>query len=383
MTRRFDLTPDRTHSDSLKWQRYAGRDVIPLWVADMDFASPPAVTEALRRRADHGVFGYALPSDELVQAIVRHVETRFQWTIEPEWLVFLPGLVTGLNVACRAVGQPGDAVLTTTPVYPPFLSAPSNMERRLITVPLSHAQNRWEWDFDALERAVTPETRLFLLCSPHNPTGRLWRRDELDAVAEFCLRHDLVLCSDEIHADLVLTTATRHVCTASLNEETARRTITLMAPSKTFNVPGLGCAYAIIPNPELRDRFNRAAAGIVPHVNLMGYVAAQAAYTQGGEWLEALLETLRQNRDRVQAAVDTLPGLAMTEVEATYLAWIDARGLGVDDPVAFFEQAGVGLSDGSEFGAPGFVRLNFGCAPSLLQKALDRMAEAVSKQKRG
>ena len=370
-------TPDRRDSDSLKWHRYAGRDILPLWVADMDFTSPPAVMEALHRRTDHGVFGYALPSDELVQAVVDHIRTRFGWAIDPAWLVFLPGLVTGLNVACRAVGKPGDAVLTTTPVYPPFLSAPVNMERRLITAPLSQIQGRWQWDWEALEAAVTPETRLFLLCSPHNPTGRLWRRDELMVLSDFCRRHDLVLCSDEIHADLVLTTEARHLCTASLDEEIAGRTLTLMAPSKTFNVPGLGCAFAIIPNPDLRDRFNQAAAGIVPHVNLMGYVAAQAAYTQGQDWLEALLIQLRRNRDRVQAAVAAMPGLVMSEVEATYLAWIDARGLGVEQPAAYFEKAGVGLSDGAEFGAPGFVRLNFGCDPALLSEALKRMAGAI------
>jgi cystathionine beta-lyase len=331
----FDNQVDRRNTGSLKWDKYAGRDVIPLWVADMDFVSPPAVMEA-------------------------------------------PGLVTGLNVACRAVGEEGDEVLTHVPIYPPFLSAPELSGRRTVRVPLVETGGHWIIDFDRLEQAVTHRSRLFLLCNPQNPTGRVFRRDELERIAAFCERHDLILCSDEIHCDLILDSASRHLPVAWLDPSVSARTITLMAPSKTFNLPGLGCSFAIIGDPALRQRFRRVMAGIVPYVNLFGYTAALAAYRDGGPWLAALLDYLRGNRDMVQEAVAAMPGLGMTPVEATYLAWIDARRLQLSDPAVFFEEAGVGLADGREFGMPGFVRLNFGCARPLLRRGLERMAVAVA-----
>lgn len=373
----FDTLIDRRGTASLKWERYRGRDILPLWVADMDFPSPPEVVEALRARVDHGVFGYTLPPEELVDAVLGMLEREYGWQVERPWLVWLPGLVTGLNVACRAVGGDGDGVLTTVPIYPPFLSAPGLSRRRLEAVPMARNAGRWEIDFDRLERAVDRRSRLFLLCSPHNPTGRVFERTELAALAGFCERHDLILCSDEVHSGLVLEPGRVHVPTATLAPETARRTITFMAPSKTFNLPGLGCAFAVIPDAQLRGRFRRAMAGIVPHVNALGYTAALAAYRDGEKWHRALLAYLRRNRDLVADAVAKMPGLAATRVEATYLAWIDATGTGLEDPAKFFEEAGVGLSDGQEFGGPGFLRLNFGCPRSLLAEALERMRRAL------
>ncbi|WP_225073096.1 PatB family C-S lyase [Desulfuromonas sp. CSMB_57] len=379
MTTRFDFNRlvDRRGTGSLKWDRYAGRDVLPLWVADMDFASPPAVIEALQERAAHGVFGYSHAPAALVEAVQAWLLERYGWRVAAEELVWLPGLVVGLNVACRAVGGEGAEVLTLTPIYPPFLSAPELSGRRLVTVPMVREAERWGIDFVALERALTPASRLLLWCSPHNPTGRVWSRDELERLADLCLRHDLVLCSDEIHADLVLEPGCRHLPTATLDAAVARRTITLMAPSKSFNLPGLNCAFALIPDPALRARFRRAMAGIVPHVNLFGYAAALAAYRDSADWLAALLDYLRGNRDLVEAAVATMPGLRTTPVEATYLTWIDARDTGWENPAQVFEEGGVGLSDGREFGAPGFVRLNFGCPRPVLQEALERMARRL------
>ena len=373
----FDTPIDRRGSASVKWDTYRGRDVIPLWVADMDFRSPPVVLEALQRRVEHGVFGYTHAPEELTPAILARLQADYRWQVEPEWLVWLPGLVTGLNVACRAVGEDGDQVLTPVPVYPPFLSAPRHSRRDLLTVPLGRRDGRWELDLERLEAAVTPRTRLLLLCSPHNPVGRVFGREELAALADLCARHDLVICSDEIHADLVLDPDKAHVPTAALEPEVARRTITLMAPSKTFNTPGLGFSFAVVPDGALRGRFRAAMAGIVPQVNALGYTAALAAYRDGGPWQAALLAALRANRDSVEQAVAAMPGLAMDHVEATYLAWIDTRPAGLEDPVQFFEQAGVGLSDGRDFAGPGFVRLNFGCPQATLREALGRMGQAL------
>lgn len=373
----FDQVIDRRASDSAKWAKYAGRDILPLWVADMDFAAPPAVLEALRQRIGHGVFGYPAAPAALADAVCAHLAEQYDWAVAPDWLVWLPGLVCGLNVACRAVDG---GVLTATPIYPPFLSAPHHAGRPLTTVALvpDDPRGRWGWDWAGLEAALggAAPPRLFLFCHPHNPVGRAWDDDELDRLAALAEAHDLIVCSDEIHCGLVLAPERRHRPFASLGPALARRTITLMAPSKTFNIPGLGCAFAVIPDPALRRRFTRAMRGIVPEINVLGLVAAEAALRHGGDWHAALLGVLRRNRDRVQAAVAALPGLSMRPVEATCLAWIDARGLGVADPAAHFEAAGIGLSDGAAFGAPGFVRLNFGCPLPTLEHALERLARA-------
>ncbi len=377
----FDRLIDRRSLPSEKWGRYAGRDVLPLWVADMDFAAPPAVIEALHRRIDHGVFGYTDAWPALEQAVVEGLRRDHGWTIQPDWLVWLPGVVAGFNLACAIAGEAGDGVLTATPVYPPFLTAPANTGRVLQRAELVLGDGRWQWDWDALEAACTPTTRLLLLCSPHNPVGRVFDEAELRRLADFAARHDLLVCSDEIHCGLVLDADRTHRPLAALDEAIARRTITLMAPSKTWNIPALYCAFAIIPDPALRRRYRHAMRGIVPHVNVLGMVAAEAAYRDGDAWRRALLDYLRGNRERVLEAVAAMPGLTTTRPEATYLAWVDCRAMmaarGVSDPAAFFEAAGVGLSDGAAFGAPGFVRLNFGCPRATLDEALARMARAL------
>lgn len=374
----FDTIIDRKNTASEKWDRYQGRDIIPMWVADMDFRAPPAVIEALHDRVSHGIFGYTHPPDELAEVVSSVFMRDYDWKIEAEWLVWLPGLVTGLNVACRAVGGSDDGVLTFTPVYPPFMSAPMLSQRSLVKVPLRlHAEDRWAWDPAELERSITPRTRLLLLCNPHNPVGRVWSRTELIQLAELAERHDLMICSDDIHAGLVLDNDKRHIPIAALAPEIARRTITLHAPSKTFNIPGLGCSLAIISDHALRSSFRKAMGRIVPHVNTLGYTAALAAYSHGEPWRRELIAYLRASRDLLAGELDSLPGLSMAHVEATYLAWIDARGIGIEQPARFFEQAGVGLSDGADFDAPGFMRLNFGCSRQLLRNALLRMRTAL------
>jgi cysteine-S-conjugate beta-lyase len=390
----FDTPVDRHGTGSFKWDRYGKRDVIPLWVADMDFQSPPEAVAALHERVAHGVYGYTHATDELEAAVVASLSEDYSWEVPVPWLTWLPGLVSGLNVVCRAVGEPGDEVATFVPIYPPFLTAPEHADRTVVRVPLvrsapegagtqhgaaasAAAAGRWEMDLDLFERSLTPRTRLLLLCSPHNPVGRVWSRAELEALAEMALRHDLIVCSDEVHAGLVLDADKSHIPFAALGPEVAARTITLMAPSKTFNVPGLGCSFAIISDRALRRDVSQAMEGIVPHVNLFGYVAAEAAYEHGGPWHDALIDYLRGNRDLVENELRTLPGLSVAHVEATYLAWIDARNSGFPEPAERFEEAGVGLSDGAEFGAPGFVRLNFGCSRSLLTEGLARMRAAL------
>ena len=371
----FERTIDRRGGDSEKWNKYAGRDVLPMWVADMDFAAPPVVLEALQRRIAQGCLGYAQPWPALVESALTYFQRRYDWRVEPEWLVWLPGLVTGINAACRAVDG---GVITATPVYPPFLTAPDFAGKELVAVPLRLEGGCWSWDFDRMAATITPQTRLMLLCHPHNPVGRAWHESELRQLADFCCRHNLIVCSDEIHCDLILDADRNHVPLARLDEEMARRSITLMAPSKTFNIPGLGCSVAIISDTGLRQSLKNVIRGIVPQINVLGLVAGEAAFRGADTWRDALLCVLRRNRDRVQEAIAKIPQLAMTPVEATYLAWIDARDLNIADPAQFFEDAGVGLSDGVPFGAPGWVRLNFGCAPAILNQALERMARACS-----
>jgi len=370
---RFDTPVDRAHSDSIKWGKYAGRDILPLWVADMDFVAPPAVLAALEKRLAHGVFGYGHPWPSLTESVLAHLESEYQWRIDPEWIVWLPGLVSGLNIACRAVE--GD-VLTAAPIYPPFLSAPRFSGRTLHRVELACADGRWQWDHAALAAACTADTGLFLLCHPHNPVGRCWSRQELLDLADFAERNDLVVCSDEIHCGLILDADKRHIPFASLSPEAARRSITLMAPSKTFNIPGLGCAFAVIPDAALRRRFLRTMDGIVPHVNVLGLAACEAAYRDCADWHRELIAYLGGNRDRVADTVAAIPGATMSPVEATYLAWIDVRALGLDQPGKHFEAHGLGLSDGGDFGAPGWVRLNFGCPRATLDEALRRFSAA-------
>jgi cysteine-S-conjugate beta-lyase len=373
----FDTVIERRGSGSSKWSKYQDRDILPFWVADMDFRAPPFIRDALQRRLEHGVFGYSITPPELVEAVVDWLAAQFDWAVSPSWLVWLPGVVTGFNLACRAVGAPGDSVLMNVPVYYPFLSAPQNGGRRAIEVPLVLDERRWGMDFDALAAALAPRTRLFLFCNPQNPTGRMYSQPELVELAKFCDRHDLLICSDEIHCSLRLQPHCRHIPIATLSDEIATRTITLMAPTKTYNVPGLGCAFAVIPDAALRRRFIQARAGLVPSIGPFAYAAATAAYRDTSTWVDALLRYLTGNRDALQACVNGLPGVEMTPVEATYLGWIDIRQLELVAPLQHFETHGIGLSDGAQFHGPGFVRFNFGCSRATLDAGLERFANAV------
>lgn len=373
----FDRLIDRRDTGSQKWEKYRDKEILPMWVADTDFMAPPAVLEALHRRVDHGVFGYTNTPATLNQTVVERLQRLYNWTVSAEELVWLPGLVSGLHLACRALTTPDQAVVTAQPIYPPFMSAPHLSERALITLPMQRVGKRTLIDFDALEAALTPAARLLLFCNPHNPGGTLYRRDELERLAELVLRHDLLICSDEIHCDLVLEPGLKHTPIAALGPEIAARSLTLMAPSKTYNIAGLGCSFAVIPDPQLRRRIQRARKGIVPEVNLLGYTAAEAAYAQGDEWHQAQLDYLRANRDFLLREINAIPGLRLDPIEATYLAWIDISGCKLDNPARFFEQAGVGMSAGRDFGDDRFMRLNFGCPRALVEEATRRIRRAL------
>ncbi|MGC8879530.1 MAG: MalY/PatB family protein [Anaerolineae bacterium] len=382
----FDTPLDRRRSDSEKWRHYPD-DVLPLWVADMDFMSPEPVIRALQERVAHGIFGYGTEPATLRQVLAERMLRLYNWQVSEADFVFLPGVVTGFNLACRAVTSPGDTVLIQTPIYPPILEAPGNAGSQGKIVPLVQDTNgRYYVDFDLFERDIDERTRLFILCNPHNPVGRAFGRDELEQMAKICLHHDVVICSDEIHCDLVFS-GHYHVPIAALDPAVAMRTITLMAPSKTFNIAGLQCSFAIIQNAALRQRFRSACSGLVPHVNVMGFVAALAAYRDGQPWLDKVLTYLEANRDFLVEYINNyLPGVRVYRPEATMLAWLDCRTASIPgNPYQFFlEHARVALSDGAAFGmgGEGFVRLNFGCSRKILLEALERMRQALLSSRR-
>jgi cystathionine beta-lyase len=377
----FDTCPDRTGFGSLKWDKYKGRDILPLWVADMDFRSAPEIVDALQARLDHGVFGYTIPHEGPTRAVLEYLNRAHGYTAKAGWLNFLPGLVPAINLCCRAFTQPGESILTATPVYPPFLSAPEYAGRDLIDVPLCLGKDdQWTLDFEAMEAAVRPDTRMLILCNPHNPVGRVFTERELRELGNFCQRHDLVLISDEIHCDLVFDPSARHRVTATLDPSIAKRTVTLMAPSKTYNLPGLACAFSIIEDANLRQQFQKTIRGIITEVNCFGYAGCEAAYRHGEPWRQALLDYLRSNYELVLDFVkNRLPGIHMRPMQATYLAWLDVSELGLEDPAGFFEKHGLGLSDGQPFAGPQHIRLNFGCPRERLQIGLERMEKALQQ----
>lgn len=377
---KYDFTTplSRTGTGSLKWDKYAGTDILPMWVADMDFLSAPEIQEALHARVDHGVYGYTVPHEAPQQAVLEYLKTRHGITSGVEELCWLPGLVQGLNLVCRAAGTSGDAVMVNTPVYPPFLSAPVQADRTRIAVELVEADGRYTFDREAMEKAVTPQTRLFILCNPHNPVGRAFPREDLEWLLGFCEHHDLWICSDEIHCDLLFE-GVEHIPLLSFGERAARRAITFLSPSKTYNLPGLACAYAVIPNPEIRRAFQRVCRGLITEVNCFGYAGLVAAYTHGEPWRQQLLQVLEGN---AHVLSDTLkarhPQVKVPKMDGTYLAWLDLRAYGLDTPLAYFEEHGLGLSNGVDFGVEkGFLRFNFGSPRAMVEEGLERLCAAL------
>jgi cystathionine beta-lyase len=372
---------DRRSTESVKWNLFDS-DVLPMWVADMDFRAPEPVVQALKARVEHGIFGYPLEPVELRELIVERLQRLYQWSVLPEDIVFLPGVVTGFNLMGHAFMGAGGAVLMQTPVYHPFFGVARNVkgtqqEAELVWQP----DGSYAIDWDAFEAAFSEQTRMFLLCNPHNPVGRVFRKDELERMAEICQRKGVMICSDEIHADFIYEKR-QHIPIASLSPELARSTVTLMAPSKTYNIAGLECSFAVIQNPEMRKQVEAARMGLVPSVNLLGMVAATAAYRDGQPWLDEMLAYLWQNVETMADFVAAeLPGVRMRKPEGTYLAWLDCRETGLTgDLCEYFIQNGrVAFNNGAMFGkgGQGFVRLNFGCPRSTLLDGLGRMKHAL------
>jgi cysteine-S-conjugate beta-lyase len=376
--RDFADCPDRRGTGSEKWDRWQDRDLLPLWVADMDFRSPECVLDAIRARVDHGVFGYTHEPPGFAPALADHLAARHDWQIEPEWVVGTPGVVTALATTARLLAAADDEILTFTPVYPPFLFLPGLAGTRCLRVPLAQEAKRWAIDWDAVRAAITPNTKLFWLCHPHNPTGTVFERSDLVRLADIAEDRGLTVVSDEIWCDLLLDQDRRHVPFASLDHPAARRAITLLAPSKTWNLAGLGCAAAIVPEARLRRDWRAAGGGLVPMVNPLGYAAAEAAWRQGEPWRLRLLDVVRRHCKRVVEVVAEIPGLSCVPPQATYLVWIDCRGTGIANPQQACEAAGLGPSDGREFGAPGFIRLNVACPADRLEEALRRLQRAFA-----
>ena len=373
----FDTPLTRRGTGSLKWDRRP--DLDPLWVADMDFASPPQVIETLHERVDHGVFGYAVPHPSLVDTLLGYLQNRIGVTSSEEQIVHLGGLVPALSLATKSFASPGDALLTCTPVYPPFLGVHNDGDLELQSVYHLDNDGSWIMDWYALEQAVTPKSKLFILSNPQNPLGRVFTKDEMIQLGEFCQRHDLVLISDEIHCDLILDEdATPHFSALNLPDELRERTVTLLAPSKTYNIAGLGYAFAVIPNDSLRRKFTAAKGHILPEINCLAYYAAEAAYRHGEPWRQDLLAYLRTNRDLLAKKItEGLPGAHVPNIEATYLAWIDCKALSVDQPIEKAEEAGLFLSDGAFFGHKRCLRVNFGTQTARLENALELLVTAL------
>ncbi len=374
MTFDFDTLPNRRTTESAKWKVF-GDDVLPMWVADMDFQAPPAVINALHDRVEHGVFGYPMHPEGLKESVVAWLAERHDWKVTVEDLIFVPGVVAGFNLASHAVTRPGDGVIVQTPTYGPFFGVESNVNLIQQEMELTRdADGQYSIDYDGFEACLTGRSRIFMLCNPQNPTGRVFRQDELEKMAEICLRNDVIICSDEIHSDLVFS-GHKHIPIASLSPEIAAKTITLIAPSKTFNIAGLKASVAVITDEKLRQQFDGARKGLLGGVNLLGQYAARAAYQEGGPWLDELMVYLEANRDFLYDFVKhELPDIKMAKPQGTYLAWLDCNDMELDGkPNEYFrENAQVAMNDGEWFGAggKGFIRLNFGCPRSMLEEAL-------------
>jgi len=377
----FDEYIERRGTGSIKWDRRPNLE--PFWVADLDFRSPQPVIDVLRERVEFGVYGYANAHEGLESAVVDYIQRRHRTEIEPKHLVHVGGLVPALSLACQAIGEAGDEMMTHSPVYYPFLSVAKDQSMNTLAIAqVQDEQGKWTFDWDAMEATVTERTKLFILCSPQNPLGRVFSEDEILKLADFCERHDLILVADEVHCDLIFDeSATPFFSGLNLPESFRKRLIVLNSPSKTYNIAGLAYAYAVIFDDSLRRRFVAAKKHTQPEINTLSFYAAEAAYREGESWRVELVDYLKGNYDLLRKFVDErLLGVQLPAMEATYLAWLDFSGTGVKNPAKFFEEeCGLYLSDGATFGKAGCCRINFGCPRARLEAALEKMATAFEK----
>ncbi|SFX74530.1 MalY/PatB family protein [Marinospirillum alkaliphilum] len=364
----FSSSINRKGSASLKWQRYEQQDVIPMWVADMDLASPPAVQQVLAAAANRGIFGYGEVPETLVQAFVDWCQSEYDWPVESDWLVWIPGVVPGFNLAVEALLEVDEGLLVQSPVYPPIRVLGKVRQRPTVDVPVSETD---------LSGWLQPETGALVLCHPQNPTGKVYQRAELEQLAELAEKEDLLVISDEIWADLILQPGLRHLPFAAVSEAAARRSITLMAPSKTFNIAGLSCAVAVIPDATLRNHFRLAMRGLMPDMNYLGVLAAQAAWQQGRPWLKELKAHLNANLDLLERWLQDFPQIGYVRPQATFVAWLNVSALKLPNPLQAFLDGGVALSPGEAFGDADYLRLNFGCPAAQLEQSLERMAVVI------
>lgn len=387
----FDTVIERQNTNSVKWdmaeELVGEKDVLPLWVADMDFQSPPPVIEALRKRVEHGIFGYTVVPDSCYEAIINWMKKRHGWEVEKEWIIFTSGIVAAFHWVVRAYTHPGDSIIVQPPVYYPFFKAVKNNGRLVVENQLKHEHGQYEIDFDDLEEKINSQTKVLILCNPHNPVGRVWTREELTRLAALCLKHHVVICSDEIHSDLLFQ-GYRHTPTAMISEEIARNTVTCIAANKTFNIAGLKTGVVIISDQRLREEFLNTKRSIgVGSCNLFGIIATEAAYAYGEEWLEQLLDYLQGNLEFLMHFIkEKIPQIKVVQPEGTYLAWLDCRGLRLDDAALkdfMLKKAKVWLNDGPGFGngGSGFQRINLACPRSILEEALRRIEKAVNTSK--
>ena len=386
----FDTVIDRLPTSSTKWsfrkQRTGVEDVLPLWIADMDFACPPEVVEAIKTRAAHPIYGYTKKNDGYYDGLIKWMKKRHGWSgIQRDWILSTPGVVNGFINAIQAYSHAGDKVIIQPPVYYPMKNAVLNNGRQLVENPLKLVKGYYEMDYEDLENKIDGRTKMIILCSPHNPVGRVWKRAELEQLVEICEKKDIVIVSDEIHCDLILGKI-KHTCTASISDIAQNRTVTLVAPSKTFNVAGLFNSTAIIPNNKLRDAFQAVTQNNkVEDVNFFGMVAQEAAYTKGEAWLEELLIYLKGNLKYLEKFIkEKIPGLIVYPLEGTYLAWVDCTSLGMDDAALkefMLKKAKLWLDEGTMFGSSGsmFMRINIACPRSTLKQALERLEKAAKE----
>lgn len=390
----LDQTIDRRGSNSLKWDTAkaflppdgAAADPLPMWVADMDFRAPQPVIDALVEAAQAGVFGYSAGAREsYIAAVIGWQQRRFGFEVAPDWVVPVSGVITALKTIVQAFSAPGDTVLIQPPVYVHFRDDVLVNGRFPVSAPLTRTETGYRYDAGVFEAAILPNTKIFILSNPHNPTGNVWTEDELRSMGEICARHGVLVVSDEIHQDLIMNPALRHVPFASLSEACALNSITCTAPSKTFNLPGLQCANAFIPDPRLRAEFQRQLErNLYPRVNIMGMVAAEAAYTHGEAWLETLLGYISANHAHFAAEINRLnAGLKVLPADALYLAWMDCRALGLDAEALetfMLTKARLWLDKGQKFGIEGhgYMRVNLGCPRATVDEAIARLKAAVT-----
>lgn len=376
----FDAVHERRGTGSSKWSKYSA-DVLPMWVADMDFPAAPEIVDAIRSRLAHPLLGYGIARDELRTQIIVDMKAKYGWTVAEEEIVFLPGVEPGFNMALKAMLQQGDGLLVQTPVYRPILNAAGHWGLIRREAPLTPTDAGWTMDVEAFEAELS-RSKAFLLCNPQNPTGKVFSADELKVIAELCRKHDVLIIADEIHCELLFD-GLQHTAIATVSQDAADRTITLMAASKTYNIAGLKTAFAIIQNKAVRDKFVASRLGMVDSVNILGLEATLAAFSQAHEWKTRMLAYLEENRDHLSKQVaERFPSARMIKPQGTFLAWIDCSLLDLrPDPQAFFVEHGkVGFSAGSEFGEAygDYIRLNFGCPRELLDEGLNRIQSALA-----